>query len=123
MTASSFALIAISVCTNAFAQIALRKAMLTIGRIPSIGEPKAFAWTLVSNVYLWGGLVCCAISILSWLAVLSMHQVSVAYPMLSIGYVIAAIFGFLILGETIPPARLAGIALICAGVVLIGRTA
>jgi multidrug transporter EmrE-like cation transporter len=123
MTASSFALIFLSVSMNAGAQIALRKAMLTLGAIPSISEPLAFLWTFVRNVYLWGGLSFYAVSILLWLAVLSSNQVSVAYPMLSIGYVIAALFSFLLLGEAIPPMRLAGIALICAGVVCVSRTA
>jgi drug/metabolite transporter (DMT)-like permease len=43
--------------------------------------------------------------------------------MLSIGYVIAAVFSFLLLGEAIPPMRVAGIALICVGVVCVSRTA
>jgi multidrug transporter EmrE-like cation transporter len=123
MNASSFALIVFSVSMNAAAQIALRKAMLTLGTIPPLGEPLAFLWTFIRNIYLWGGLGCYAISIVLWLAVLSSNQVSVAYPMLSIGYVIAAVLSFLILGETLPPVRLGGIALICVGVILIMRTA
>jgi len=76
----------------------------------------------MSSVYLWCGLSFYAISVLLWLAVLSSNQVSVAYPMLSIGYVIAVIFSFLLRGEAIPLVRLVGIAVICLGVVLISRT-
>jgi drug/metabolite transporter (DMT)-like permease len=68
-------------------------------------------------------VACYAFSIALWLAVLSTTQVTVAYPLLSIGYVIAAVLSFFILGEMIPPVRLAGIALICVGVILISRTA
>ncbi|NLS75086.1 4-amino-4-deoxy-L-arabinose transferase [Bradyrhizobium brasilense] len=123
MTASSFALIVFSVSMNAFAQITLRKAMLTIGGMPSIGEPLTFVWTFISNGYFSGGLVCYTMSMLLWLAVLSANEVSVAYPMASIGYVIGIVFSVLILGEGIPLGRVVGVALICAGVVLIGRTA
>ncbi|WP_352907458.1 EamA family transporter [Mesorhizobium sp. M0816] len=98
-------------------------AMLTLGTLPSIGQPITLLWTVLSNFYLWTGLSCYAISVLLWLAVLSSNQVSVAYPMLSIGYVIAVLFSFLLLGEAIPLARLVGIALICLGTVLISRTA
>ncbi|OWK24488.1 hypothetical protein AJ87_21305 [Rhizobium yanglingense] len=108
---------------NALAQIALRKAMLTLGTLPSMGQPITLLWTVMSNVYLWGGLSCYAISVLLWLAVLTSNQVSVAYPMISIGYVIAVVFSFLLLGEAIPLARLIGIAVICLGVVLVSRTA
>jgi hypothetical protein len=92
MTASSFALIFLSVSMNAGAQIALRKGMLTLGAIPSISEPLAFLWTFARNVYLWGGLSFYAVSI------------------------------FLLLGEAIPSMRLVGIALICVGVVCVSRT-
>lgn len=81
------------------------------------------ALTLASNFYFWGGLSCYAVSVLLWLVVLSIYDVSVAYPMLSIGYIIAVVLSFFLLGEAIPLSRLAGIALICAGVVLIARTA
>ncbi|WP_439406473.1 EamA family transporter [Bradyrhizobium sp. DASA03076] len=122
MTSSSFTLIVFSVSMNALAQVALRKAMLTLGRLPSISEPLACLRTFISNVYLWGGLACYFVGILFWLAVLSSNQVSVAYPMLSIGYVIALAFSVLVLGEEIPLARLVGIALICVGVALISGT-
>ncbi|MCA1510367.1 hypothetical protein I6F31_05135 [Bradyrhizobium sp. NBAIM01] len=118
MTSSSFALIAFSVSFNALAQIALRKAMLTVGPLPCIGDPLVFIWACMRNIYLWGGLACYAFSVLLWLAVLSGNQVSVAYPLLSIGYVVAILLSFLLLGEAIPLARLVGIALICVGVVL-----
>ncbi|MGY8681744.1 transporter [Bradyrhizobium sp. UFLA05-153] len=120
MSALTFALIVFSASTNALAQIALRKAMMTLGTSPSIDAPLALIWIFM--VYLCGGLACYAISIISWLAVLSSNQVSVAYPMLSIGYVIAIVFSFVLLGEAIPIARLVGIGLICVGVVLIGRS-
>jgi len=119
----SFVLAVASVSLNALAQIALRKAMLTIGTIPSPTDPIAFILTFLRNVYLWGGVACYAFSIALWLAVLSTTQVTVAYPLLSIGYVIAAVLSFFILGEMIPPVRLAGIGLICIGVILISRTA
>lgn len=123
MDVISFVLAVASVSLNALAQIALRKAMLTIGTIPSPGEPIAFILTFLRNVYLWGGVACYVFSIALWLAVLSTTQVTVAYPLLSIGYIIAAILSFFILGEMIPPIRIVGIALICVGVVLISRTA
>ncbi|RWD39612.1 MAG: 4-amino-4-deoxy-L-arabinose transferase [Mesorhizobium sp.] len=123
MTTSSFSLIISSVSMNALAQIALRAAMLTLGTLPSSGHPIKMAFALTGNVYFWSGLCCYAISILLWLIVLSIYDVSVAYPMLSIGYIIAVVLSFFLLGEAIPLSRLAGIALICTGVVLIARTA
>ena len=57
------------------------------------------------------------------LVVLSRVEVSAAYPMLSIGYVLAAVMGYFFLGESVGVERMAGIALICGGVLLVARTA
>jgi len=46
---------------------------------------------------------------------------STAYPMLSLGYVVVAAVSVLWLGESMGPAKVLGIALICAGVVLVSR--
>jgi len=123
MNPATFALIVVSVSLNALAQVALRKAMLAAGVLPPISQPVDLGLALVGNVWLWAGMACYGASIGLWLAVLARVQVSVAYPMLSIGYVIAAVLGVMFLGETVGVARIAGIGLICLGVLLISRTA
>jgi multidrug transporter EmrE-like cation transporter len=68
-------------------------------------------------------MTCYAASIELRLAVSSRVQVSVAYPMLSMGYVIAAVLGVIFLGENVGITRAGEILLICAGVYLVARTA
>jgi drug/metabolite transporter (DMT)-like permease len=46
--------------------------------------------------------------------------VSVALPLTALEYVIVAVLGIQILKEAVPPLRWAGIALVVAGVILIG---
>jgi drug/metabolite transporter (DMT)-like permease len=124
MNVALFALIFVSVSLNALAQIVLRKAMLVAGVLPPLmTKPLAFALALASNGWLWAGMACYATSIGLWLSVLSRVQVSVAYPMLSMGYVIAAVLGAIFLGEPVGAARMAGISLVCLGVFFIARTA
>jgi multidrug transporter EmrE-like cation transporter len=122
MTPATFAVVLASVSLNALAQVVLRKAM-TGPPLPPASETIALGMALVGNLWLWAGMACYAISIGLWLMVLSRVEVSAAYPMLSIGYVIAAVLGFVFLGENVSLARMAGIALICGGVVLVARTA
>ena len=49
--------------------------------------------------------------------------VSVAFPSVSLSYVIVALLAYWMMGETLGPQKLAGIALICGGVFLIARQA
>ena len=69
----------------------------------------------------WAGMMCYAASVCVWVAALSKAPVSTAYPMLSLGYVVVAAISVAWLGETLTPAKMLGIALICAGVVLVSR--
>lgn len=122
MNAATFLLVLVSVSLNALAQVVLRKAM-TVGALPPVRDVAPFVLALAGNAWLWAGMLCYAASIGIWLAVLSRMEVSAAYPMLSIGYVIAAVLGVSFLGESVGAVRAAGIALICTGVVVVGRTA
>lgn len=69
---------------------------------------------------LWAGFAMYGASAVVWLGVLARWDVSRAYPMVGLGFVLTALVGHL-LGEQVGPARLAGIALIVLGIILIGR--
>ena len=79
-------LILISVLLNCAAQLCIRKGMLIVGEVGMSGMVQNLG-AMISNLWLWGAMVCYAVSILMWMAVLSKVEVSFAYPFLSIGYV------------------------------------
>lgn len=118
-----FVLVIASVTFNAAAQVLLRKAMVSAAPLPPLDAPVQLVLHLAANLYLWGGLVCFAGSILVWLGVLSRIPVSVAYPMASLGYIVAAIGGAVFLGEVITLWRAVGLLLICAGVFVVANSA
>ena len=70
---------------------------------------------------LWAGLMCYAISVFLWLGALSRVPVSIAYPMLSIGYVVNAFAAALLFSEALTIYKMSGIALIIGGVLLLAR--
>ena len=67
------------------------------------------------------GLACYAMGTLVWLAVLSRLDLNVAYPMLSLTFVVVPVLSVLFLGERVPATRWAGIAVIILGVTLVAR--
>ena len=69
-----------------------------------------------------GGLACYGVSLVVWIIGLSRTDVTIAYPMLSLGYVVSALGAWMFLGEVIPPQRLVAIGVIVIGVVLLART-
>lgn len=122
MALSLFAFILFSVGLNALAQILLRKGMLEVGE-DDPNTATEYAMAVAFEPWLIGGMACYAISIVAWLVVLSRAEVSVAYPFLSLGYVIAAALGFFFLGENLTLTRIIGLALLCGGLVFISRSA
>jgi multidrug transporter EmrE-like cation transporter len=53
---------------------------------------------------------------------LSRVEVSIAYPMLSIGYVLNAVAAWYLFGESLTAQKLVGIAFIILGVFLVARS-
>jgi multidrug transporter EmrE-like cation transporter len=62
------------------------------------------------------------LSVVVWLLVLSRVQVSYAYPMLSVGYVVNALAAFYFFGEDLSLLRMTGIFIIMSGVYLVARS-
>lgn len=78
--------------------------------------------SLLTSPIVWGGLVLFGLSAVVWLFALSRATLSFAYPFASLSYVLILIFGRLVLHEQVTPLRLAGVALIVAGIVLVAQT-
>ncbi len=116
-------LILLGVLLNAAAQLLLKEGMRRIGHF-------AFAWSNVIPVgmqiafspFVLAGLFSYVVSVVVWILVLSRVQVSFAYPMLSIGYIVTAVAGYYLFHESLSPARMAGILLIVGGVFLVTRS-
>jgi multidrug transporter EmrE-like cation transporter len=68
------------------------------------------------------GLILYVISAAIWVMVLSKVDLSFAYPMLSLGYVLILIFSAVYLGETISVLRMIGVLFVIAGIFFIYRT-
>jgi multidrug transporter EmrE-like cation transporter len=62
------------------------------------------------------------VSVVVWIMALSRVEVSIAYPMLSIGYVVNALAAWYLFGEAVTLTRLAGIGVIIIGVYLVARS-
>ncbi len=125
MNALTWALLLGGVLLNAAAQLLLKAATRTSGAL--VSDAGNVSWSaaeeLLRTVPLWAGLACYVISVVLWLGALSRVPVSIAYPMLSIGYIVNAFAAAALFGEALTVAKLGGIALIVAGVLVLARAA
>src|SRR5512134_2413771 len=116
-------LILLGVLLNAAAQLFLKEGMRRIGHFE-------FVWAnivpvsaqVAVNVYVLGGLFLYVVSVAVWLLVLSRVEVSFAYPLLSVGYIVNAVAGYYLFQENLSLPRITGIVVICVGVYFVTRS-
>lgn len=118
-----FALILLGVLLNAGAQLLLKAGMTQIGHFEfSLSNAWPIGLKVAGNPPIISGLFLYVLSVAVWLLVLSRVQVSYAYPMLSIGYIVNAVAAYYLFGEPLTSLRVLGIFIIMAGVYLVART-
>jgi multidrug transporter EmrE-like cation transporter len=116
-------LILFGVLLNAVAQLLLKAGMNQIGHFEfSMANMVPIGLKVAATPPIVVGIFAYVISVVVWLLVLSRVQVSYAYPMLSIGYVVNALAAYYFFGEDLSFMRITGILVIIAGVYLISRT-
>ncbi len=122
MSCVAFLLILTGVLLNAIAQLLLKAAVRGMGPI-GLSAPLLVraGWMLAQNPYILGGLACYATSLVVWILALSRVEVSLAYPMLSLGYIVTALGAWAIFSERLGPVQWAGICVIILGVALLAR--
>lgn len=112
-----------SIALSVAAQFSLKAGMSSAEVKEILIQPFALrtASTVVSNKFVFGGLLLYGLGAVVWLGVLSKWDVSKAYPLVGLGFVLTLAIG-LIAGEHITLPRVIGVVLISAGVFLVSQS-
>jgi multidrug transporter EmrE-like cation transporter len=123
MNAISFSLVLTGVLLNAAAQLLLKAGTNAVGRFEfALGNALPVGLRLALEPHIAGGVACYVVSLVVWIMALSRVEVSIAYPMLSIGYIVNAVAAWYLFGESLNALRLTGIGFIVVGVFLVARS-
>ena len=118
----SAGLLIVSVVLATSGQLTLKAAMNSIGRIGTAQVADA-GQTIVKAMkepLLWIGLALFGVSAVFWLVVLSRVNLSVAYPLVGVSYIVIVGLSRFIFNEHVPTLRWMGVALIALGIALVG---
>jgi len=123
MSLVSFSLLMLGVFLNATAQLLLKAGTNAVGQFEfSAGNILPVGMKLAFEPHIMGGMACYVISLVVWILGLSRVEVSIAYPLLSIGYALNAVAAWYLFGEAVSMTRLAGIGIIIIGVYVVARS-
>jgi multidrug transporter EmrE-like cation transporter len=123
MNLSAFLLILVGVLLNAGAQLLLKAGVMPLGTLSvTLYNLLPTALRVLGQWPIVAGLACYVVSVGVWIVALSRVEVSLAYPMLSMGYVVNALAAWWLFGEALGPMRWAGMLLILGGVLVMYRS-
>ncbi len=121
----TFVVILIMVSVTALGDLFLRKGMARIGAMPSWAPIDVFHFFFraFTSPLVWLGIASQLAFFVAYLLVLSWADYSFVQPVSnSISYPFIVLGGEFILHESVSPIRWAGVAVICLGVFVVGRT-
>jgi len=123
MTFAALAFLMAGVLLNAGAQLLLKAGTNVLGVLTLTRDNWADTLLrMATQGYFVLGIACYALSVFVWILGLSRVPVSIAYPLLSVGYVVNAIAAYFLFGEAVTVTRWAGIGFIVIGVWLVARS-
>ena len=123
MNPLTFSLVMIGVALNAAAQLLLKAGTNRVGEFSfALENLVPVGSRLALSPFILGGLACYVVSVVVWILALSRVPVSIAYPMLSVGYVVNAVAAWMLFGESLSMQKLVGIGFIVIGVFLVARS-
>lgn len=117
MPAIVFLLIAI--CLSATGEVLLKIGMRQFGTFSLTPSNLVQAFLMPPVI---GGFAFIFSGSLFWLATISRADLSWAYPMLALGYVLVVAASWILLNEALSPLRVAGLLVICLGVAIVSRS-
>lgn len=123
MNLTTFGFILCGILLNALAQLLLKKGTQAVGAIYlNASNFLSIGWQLATQLPIISGLTCYVISVVVWIVGLSRVDVTIAYPLLSIGYIVNAIGAWYFLGEVMSLQRILAITIIIVGVALLVKS-
>lgn len=123
MSAVALGLLLAAIVLGTCAQLLLKAGTNAVGTFAfTLDNALPVGMRLAMEPRILGGAGCYVVSLAIWIMALSRVEVSVAYPMLSVGFALNAILAWWLLGEAVTPARMLGIGVIIVGVWLVARS-
>jgi len=115
MDVKAYGLLLVAIIIGVVGQLLLKHGM---SRHPRLRLAEILG--LIRNYPVVGGFACYAASTLIYLQVLASIDLSIAYPTVSLGYVLVMVMSKVFFKEQIRPTQWGAVLIICAGVVLVG---
>ena len=120
----TYLLIAVMIIAGPLGNVLLGKGMKHIDDLTiwPLSQLLHTGLNIFTSAFIWLGIASLVTFLVAYMLVLSWADYSFVQPASSLAYGVVALLGYLMLGERVSPLRWTGIAIICLGVFVVGRT-
>lgn len=120
--AAGYFCISATIALTVFGQLILKWRVSQLGSLPDGVIPKArFLLTLFVDPLIFAGFLSAGLASVTWMAAMTRFELSHAYPLMSLSFVLVVLLSAVLLREPVGLQRLLGVVLIVAGTVVISR--
>ena len=115
--------IILTILTTAYGQLIMKYEINKIGQIPtdSINSMLSYFVKSVSNIGIISGMLALVISTFTWMAAISKFDLSTAYPIMSINFILIPFLSVFLLNESFNFFKLAGVIVIIIGIIIFSK--
>jgi drug/metabolite transporter (DMT)-like permease len=113
------AMIWVSVALSAVAQLFLKRGLTKVQSRHQGSGVFSLGLSIISEVLIWSWGLCFVAAMGLWLAGLQKLDLSYAYPLVSVGYILVTVLSFFLFKERVDTRRWLAVAVISVGVILI----
>lgn len=115
----SYLYVFLTIALTVYGQLVIKWQVSQAGPLPAtMGAKMHFLAGLVVNPWVISALFAAFLAALSWMVALTKLELSFAYPFMSLAFILVFVLSGVILKESVTWARIAGMALIVAGIVV-----
>jgi len=118
---TNYLLLGTSILLAVAGQLFMKRGMMLFGTFP-VSQLLYKIFPIFFSPLIFIGLIFFGLSSIFWLVVLSRLELSLVYPMVSVAYVLVALFSWLVFKENVTLIRWLGIFVVIFGVFLISRS-
>ncbi len=115
-------LILLTVCLNTGGQFLMKAGVNRVGKISLFNNFFSSIFKALTSGLVIGGFGFYVVSAILWIIILSRAELSWAFPLVSLSYVITAIVAPIVLHESFSVQRFVGTLVIVLGVFIVSRT-
>jgi len=105
-----------------YGQLVIKWRMSQNGHLPAeLADKLLFLLKVFLDPYVLSGFVAAFVAALFWMAAMTKFEISVAYPFMSLAFVLVLLLSAIFFHEPITLGKVLGMTLICAGIIVTAK--